>query len=87
MRKMIVFVIVFCVVDRFMNYKLNHHSTKSRMFAFNYDTNSKHILLSEKKERTSENHKKMLIAQNKKKNYFNASVSLNQLIHSSNRSV
>lgn len=88
MRKMILFIVVFFVVDRFMNYKLNHNSTKSRMMAgANSSTMSKHILLSEKKERTSDTNKKMLLAQNKKGSYLGKFSWLNKLLHSSNRNV
>lgn len=87
MRKMILFMVVFFVVDRFMNYKLNHNSTKSRMMAGATSTMSKHILLSEKKERTSDTNKKMLLAQSKKNNYLNKFSWFNKLLHSSNRNV
>lgn len=67
MRKMILFVAFFFIFDRFMNYKLNHHSKKARIVAVN-DAVKRYILLSEKKERNSDEHKKIIVAQTKSKN-------------------
>ena len=87
MRKMILFIVVFFVVDRFMNYKLNHSSVKSRIVVAANNAMSKHILLSEKKERALDVNKKMLLAQSKKSTYLSKILSFNKLFHSSNRNV
>lgn len=83
MRKMIMFLVVFFGVDRYMNYKLNTYNKKSRLMASSVDPLSKYVLLSEKKERTSGQHKKIVVAHNKKSNYFK----WNPFSYSSNRNV
>ncbi len=82
---MLLFLAVFFIFDRVMNYKMNHGTKKCRIIAQSEKIHSG-VLLSEKKERTSDEHKRVFMAQNKNKNFLN---SLNWLRfpYSSNRNV
>lgn len=85
MRKMLLFLVVFFIFDRIMNYKMNHATKKCRIIAQSEKTHSG-VLLSERKERTSDEHKRVFMAHNKNKNYFN-SLNWLKLPYSSNRNV
>lgn len=77
MRKMILFGVIFFLVDRFMHYKLTHNSVKARVIAITKEPVSK-ALLSERKDMPTSFNKKTLLVHNKRAYY---------LPHTSNRNV
>ena len=87
MRKMILFIVVFFIVDRFMNYTLNNNSTKLHIGQY---TSEKYALLSESKKLTmGMMSQKRLLAQNQsnKDRFSLEKIAALRLIHSSNRNV
>lgn len=77
MRKVILFGVIFFLVDRFMHYKLTHNFVKSRIIA----DSKLQVLLSEKRNLSSDANKKTFLVQNKNRNPYAI------LSHSSNRNV